>query len=1660
MANNNIELLVQAIIDPKSEERMRQQLQKLGKEFTLGMDIGSGGNTKSGIDKANEKMKKYTKSVKDASMVLKKFKNDMNIKMDNLLSKNGEYMSDEQKSQLVAYRAEVNKLSVDEDNLAQKIDETKMSFKSYESSVKINTRAVKGIEKETKKYEATVGKLNKKLRDMKLNPKMDKTKIEEFSKSIKSINMNNFVKQGKLVNKEMDIYVKRVREANIVNKSLFHSFSGIAGRFMMWAGIATSFYTVIRGLRQGVTTITEIDTAMVELRKVTDETEKTYDSFGETAFEVAKKIGRSTSEYISATADFGRMGFDLAQAQVLAQEALVMMNVGDGIETIDDATAAMIAGLRGFQVEGEQTLVMARKMNDSFNEVANNFAINTGDLAFGVQRTSATLSQAGNSIDQVLGMLAGSNEILQNISKTSTGLITITQRLRGMDEEGEEIIDLIPKLSYAFEDLGISITDSNGQIRNTYEILDELAEVYPTLTENQRAWIAELVSGKRQAPVLQSLMANWEQVTKATETSVDSMGSAMIENEKYLDSIMGKVAKFKAQVESFWGSFIDTDFVKDIVDMGTRFVETMEIVVESTSSARSALGVAIPIAMAKFTNSFIHAYQQTKIMETGMRAATGATVSMAGATVGLTTAMIALNAMAIGIPILIGYIASSQARARRETEELVEALNRQVDISKETSSLINKYKELAENTGRTAEEEENLIEVKQRLIEILPESQSALDNENLSLTEQIGLVEELNDKELELLKIQAQKAISRGKAGYEQDKKDLEQLNNTYQKAIDNIAKYEKILLDGGTLDRFEQVNYDSQLKAIESHREEISRLEQQILAYEKSIDLLQESENDLAQSKKELLTRELALASQNIKSQKQYDGIRKALLDLGWTSGEVSEIIQGNVEGVISRQNILNDAWFENIQTVDKLDDAQKTAYINMLEQSKTLTEAIIEDTKARINALRQEALAMVNITQMSMLDEAQFEGKNRKSMGLLEKELSDSYAMLNNIDSALDKLNNMGSSSAPAPTKPNDTGGGSTAEEYKAIADQYQRINLELERNTVLLNKNKILQDLHVDDMDKRLVLMQEEIDLNKQRQQSLHELNNQRRAEMKELESVLLSEGFTFEGLEDDRVISNLENIKGKSKEVEEQFKRYIEIQSNLLPQASNEWYSLANTIQKTSKTMENSIRDVIRAQLEASKQSKLDRIDSRNEREIERLERAKASAEREISGIESRISRIQQEIDDIQKAEETRAENMEREKRLKEITDLEAKLYYLEEDRYANMTEEQVKIVGLEKERTEYLERQVKLQELQLKLENLKNQKNIQQLTRNDDGSFDFTYVADQDAIEDVNDEIEDLQKEHHNTITDLKDSTLDELQKAQESYDEWERQNRIQRTIEEKQERIQRYENEISDLEEQISQKEARIQESYDRQRQEIEEYYDDVDEMTDERMNLLYEAFDGNLVLLATALSEHISGMKNEWSDFFNDILSEMNELGNMQIDIPTGGFSGGVSGGGSSGSSGAYLGDDGEGTSHRRDNKSDEIERTLTVIENRKNAGLDTSKQNKWLDDLINNRVPGYSNGIEQGLIVQDQLAMLHGDKANWEAVFTKNQLSDLLNTAVTSTMNMVLPKLPSMKTVEGGLEQIFNINKLEFPNVTDSDGLAEAILELPLIAKQYSKR
>ena len=353
----------------------------------------------------------------------------------------------------------------------------------------------------------------------------------------------------------------------------------LSAKFGTWFSITRVIMAAYRAVRQMVTNVIELDTAMTELKKVTNETDATYEKFLINATHRAKELGAALSDTVSATADFARLGYGIEDAEKLADAAIVYKNVGDGIEDIGTASESIIATMQAFDIPAEQVMSIV----DRFNEVGNNFAISSKGVGDALLRSAAALHSANNTLDESIALAAAANTIVQDPEKVGTTLKTVSMYLRAAktdaEEAGESTDGMANSVSELREELlaltgnKVDIQLDENTFKSTYQILKELSVVWHELTDISQANILEMVGGKRNSNVVSALLENFSVAEEAITTSANSAGSALAENEKVLESIQGKLNIMKATFETLSQNFIGSDIVKFVVDMGTGLME-------------------------------------------------------------------------------------------------------------------------------------------------------------------------------------------------------------------------------------------------------------------------------------------------------------------------------------------------------------------------------------------------------------------------------------------------------------------------------------------------------------------------------------------------------------------------------------------------------------------------------------------------------------------------------------------------------------------------------------------------------------------------------------------------------------------------------------------------------------------------------------------------------------------------------------------------------------------------------------------------------------------------------------------------------------------------------------------------------------------------------
>ena len=163
-------------------------------------------------------------------------------------------------------------------------------------------------------------------------------------------------------------------------------------------------------------------------------------------------------------------------------------NVSDEAISASDSASFIISQMTAFGIEAEN----ASHIIDAVNEVANNFAVSSGQLATNLGNMSAVMSQTGATFEQSLGMLTAITEVTRNASKASRGLVSIGSRLVQIVDDSSSTGQALKEI---YTELGIELFNSEGQLRSSYEIFSDLAQIWDTLDTNTQNYIASQQAG-------------------------------------------------------------------------------------------------------------------------------------------------------------------------------------------------------------------------------------------------------------------------------------------------------------------------------------------------------------------------------------------------------------------------------------------------------------------------------------------------------------------------------------------------------------------------------------------------------------------------------------------------------------------------------------------------------------------------------------------------------------------------------------------------------------------------------------------------------------------------------------------------------------------------------------------------------------------------------------------------------------------------------------------------------------------------------------------------------------------------------------------------------------------------------------------------------------
>ena len=321
--------------------------------------------------------------------------------------------------------------------------------------------------------------------------------------------------------------------------------------------------TIKKVLQEVKTTIVSLDKSLTEQAMVTGLTRQQTYKLLKSYQELAAQTGATTKEVASVATEYMKQGKSIQDALILTQAAVSAAKIA-GISTADSVNYLTTA-LNGFRLSAEDAMLVS----DKFAAVAASSATDYNELAVALSKVASQANLAGMSIDYTTALLAKGLETTREAPETmGTALKTIIARMREMSDFGEtlegdtDVNNVERQLAY----VDIALKNTNGELRSTEDVLDELGRKWNTLSTNQQAAIAKALAGTRQQSRLIAMMDDYDRVIELQQISLRSAGATSAQAATYLEGLEASINKINVAVEKLVSTLSNSEWIQGIVN--------------------------------------------------------------------------------------------------------------------------------------------------------------------------------------------------------------------------------------------------------------------------------------------------------------------------------------------------------------------------------------------------------------------------------------------------------------------------------------------------------------------------------------------------------------------------------------------------------------------------------------------------------------------------------------------------------------------------------------------------------------------------------------------------------------------------------------------------------------------------------------------------------------------------------------------------------------------------------------------------------------------------------------------------------------------------------------------------------------------------------------
>lgn len=346
-----------------------------------------------------------------------------------------------------------------------------------------------------------------------------------------------------------------------VNKSL-QEMGTVLKNTIRWQ-LSSSAIHAFQGAIQGAYRYAQdLNKSLNDIRIVTGQSAEQMEKFAERANRAAKNLSSTTLDYTNASLIYYQQGLSDEEVEARTNVTIKMANAAG--ESAEKVSSQLTAVWNNFAKGGENLEYYA----DVMTALGAATASSTDEISQGLEKFASVADTVGLSYEYAAAALATVTATTrQSADVVGNAFKTLFARLEGL-KLGETLDDGtdLNKYSKALDAVGVSIKDTDGELRNMDNILDDLAGKWQNLSKDQKMALAQTVAGVRQYTQLIALMDQWDFMQSNVNIARNASGTLQKQADIYAESWQAAQKRVQAALETLYQALLKDNFFISLLD--------------------------------------------------------------------------------------------------------------------------------------------------------------------------------------------------------------------------------------------------------------------------------------------------------------------------------------------------------------------------------------------------------------------------------------------------------------------------------------------------------------------------------------------------------------------------------------------------------------------------------------------------------------------------------------------------------------------------------------------------------------------------------------------------------------------------------------------------------------------------------------------------------------------------------------------------------------------------------------------------------------------------------------------------------------------------------------------------------------------------------------